>query len=154
VEADEVTYNLHIMLRFELENEILAGKASVEKLDKLWDERIESYLGIVPSNSAEGVLQDIHWSGADSFGVFPGYTLGNVIGAQLFAQAHKELPNLDDQMAKGEFSDLHAWLRTKLYQHGRKFTPNELMERITGGPISTDAWVKYVKGKFGAIYGI
>ncbi|HKP54804.1 MAG TPA: carboxypeptidase M32 [Chloroflexia bacterium] len=152
VEADEVTYNLHIMLRFELEKEILAGKVEIEKLDEIWNERIREYLGITPPNSAEGVLQDIHWSWADTFGLFPGYALGNVIGTQLFAHARKALPSLDDQMAHGEFNDLLTWLQTNLYQHGRKFTPNELMERITGSPITTDAWVEYVHCKFGAIY--
>ena len=153
VEADEVTYNLHIMLRFELENEILAGTVQIEKLDEIWNERMREYLGIVPQNSAEGVLQDIHWSWADTFGLFPGYALGNVIGTQLFAHARNSLSDLDGQMARGEFSDLLAWLQTNLYQHGRKFTPNELIERITGEPLSTDAWVEYVQGKFGPIYG-
>jgi carboxypeptidase Taq len=153
VEADEVTYNLHIMLRFELEKEILAGKIDVVQLDEIWNERMREYLGVTPPSSAQGVLQDIHWSWADTFGLFPGYALGNVIGAQLFAQAHKAMPNLDDHIAKGEFHDLLSWLQTNLYQHGRKFEPNELMERITGGPISTDAWVEYVKGKFEGIYG-
>jgi len=154
VEADEVTYNLHIMLRFELENEILSGKADIEKLDEIWNERMREYLGITPANSAEGVLQDIHWAWADVFGLFPGYALGNVIGAQLFAHARKSLPNLDGQMARGDLSDLLTWLQTNLYRHGRKFTPNELMERITGSPITTDAWVEYVHDKFGAIYGM
>jgi carboxypeptidase Taq len=154
VEADEVTYNLHIMLRFEIEKEILAGEINIAHLDDIWNERMREYLGITPPNSSEGVLQDIHWSWADTFGLFPGYALGNVIGTQLFAQARKALPNLDDQMANGEFSDLLTWLQTNLYRHGRKFDPNELVERITGGPISTDAWVEYVHGKYGAIYGV
>jgi carboxypeptidase Taq len=154
VEADEVTYNLHIMLRFELENEMLEGRLAVADLEEAWNERFREYLGLTPPNAAEGVLQDIHWSGANSFGVFPGYTLGNIIGAQLIAQAHKEMPDLNDQISRGEFTNLLTWLQTNVYRHGRKYTPNELAERITGQPVGTGAWIKYVQGKFGELYGL
>jgi carboxypeptidase Taq len=150
VEADEVTYNLHILLRFELENEMLDGKLEVDNLRDAWNERIKQYLGITPENDADGVLQDIHWSRAGYFAGFPGYTLGNIIGAQLMEQIRKDMPDLDEQMARGEFADLLNWLKTNLYQHGRKFTPNELLQRITGEPVGTRAWVSYVLQKFGA----
>src|SRR5205823_1749489 len=105
VEADEVTYNLHILLRFELELALLEGTLKVADAPEAWNARMEEYLGITPPNAAQGVLQDIHWSGV-GFGGFPSYTLGNVIGAQLFAQVHAEIPDLDAQIAAGEFAGL------------------------------------------------
>jgi carboxypeptidase Taq len=154
VEADEVTYNLHIMLRFELENALLEQRLAVADLEDAWNEKFNEYLGITPPNAADGVLQDIHWSGANSFGVFPGYTLGNVIGAQLFAQARQEMPDLNEQLSRGECANLLHWLQEKVYQHGRKYEPNELTQRITGQPVGTGAWIEYVRGKFGELYGL
>ena len=151
--ADEVTYNLHIMLRFELENEMLEDRVDISNLDKIWNDRMQQYLGVTPQDDSEGVLQDIHWSFAGNYG-FPGYTLGNLIGAQVFRQARKELPDLDGQTSRGEFADLLAWLQTNIYRHGRKFTSNELMQRITGEPVGTQAWIDYVRNKFSAIYGL
>ena len=151
--ADEVTYNLHIMLRYELENEMLEDKVDIGKLDTIWKERMEQYLGVVPQDDAEGVLQDIHWSTPGEY-VFPGYTLGNMIGAQLFRRIRAEIPDLDGQMASGEFGQLLEWLRSNVYHHGRKFTSNELMQRITGEPVGTAAWIAYARDKFSAIYGI
>src|SRR5207248_11136660 len=144
---------LHIMLRFELENEMLEGKVDVDRLNRVWAERMDQYFGVAPADDAEGVLQDIHWSGAGSFGGFCGYTLGNVIGAQLFKKAREAMPDLDAQVSHGEFAGLLGWLQTNLYRHGRKYTPNELMERITGEPLCTKAWVEYIKAMFSSIYG-
>src|SRR3989454_651445 len=152
VEADEVTYNLHILLRFELENELLEGSLKVADLPEAWNARIKSYLGINVPNDREGVLQDIHWSGV-SFAIFPGYTLGNLMGAQLMEKARNELPDLDGHIERGEFGVLLKWLRANVYRHGRKFTPNELMERVTGQPLTPEPWIAYVKQKFGALYG-
>ena len=115
---------------------------------------MHEYLGITPPNSSEGVLQDIHWSWADTFGLFPGYALGNVIGTQLFAQAHKALPNLDDQMAQGDFAPLLTWLQTNLYKHGRKFTPTNWSSASPAAPSARMCRVEYVKEKYGAIYGV
>ena len=153
VEADEVTYNLHILLRFELENEMLEGKLKVKDLPEAWNARFKSYLGIEVPNDRDGALQDIHWSGV-SFGIFPGYTLGNLIGAQLMEKARAEMPGLDAQVEKGEFAPLLDWLRKNLHQHGRKFTPNELLERATGKPLTAGPWIAYVRQKFGALYGL
>ena len=154
VTSDEVTYNLHIILRFELENDMLADRVDIDKLDEVWVERMQHYFGVTPPDDKEGVLQDIHWSEAGQFAIFPGYTLGNIIGAQLFRQARKELPDLDSQISKGEFGTLLGWLQTKLYQHGRKFTPNELSRNITGEPIGTAAWITYIREKYSALYGL
>src|SRR6266849_39669 len=128
VEADEVTYNLHILLRFELENDMLEGKLKVADLPEAWNELFKSYVGLDVPNDREGVLQDIHWSFV-GFAEFPGYTLGNIIGAQLMEKIRLELTDLDDQMERGEFGALLRWLQEHVYRHGRKFTPNELLER-------------------------
>jgi carboxypeptidase Taq len=152
VEADEVTYNLHILLRFELENEMLEGSLKVKDLPEAWNARVKEYLGIDVPDDGVGVLQDIHWSWVD-FAVFPGYTLGNLMGAQLMERIRLDLPGLDGQIEKGDFGQLLKWLQVNVYQHGRKFTPNELMERATGKPVSAEPWIAYVRQKFGALYG-
>jgi carboxypeptidase Taq len=153
VEADEVTYNLHILLRFELENEMLEGSLKVRDLPEAWNSRIKSYLGIDVPNDREGVLQDIHWSGV-SFAIFPAYTLGNLMGAQLMDKVRGEIPGLEGHFERGEFGVLLKWLRTNVYRHGRKFTPNELMERVTGRPLTPGPWIAYVRQKFGVLYGV
>lgn len=153
VEADEVTYNLHIVLRFELENEMLEGKLKIRDLPEAWRTRFKSYLGIDVPNDTDGALQDIHWSSV-SFGIFPGYTLGNLIGAQLMEKARADMPDLEGQIGSGEFAPLLGWLRTNVHQHGRKFTPNELLERATGRPLTAAPWIAYVRQKFGALYGL
>jgi len=151
VEADEVTYNLHILLRFEIENDLLERELKAIDVPEAWNAKVEQYLGIQVPNDAEGALQDIHWSGV-SFGGFPSYTLGNVIGAQLMETIRAAIPDLDDQVAAGEFKQLHGWLVENLYRHGRKFTPGELLERITGRSLEAEPWIRYVQRKFGEIY--
>ncbi len=153
VEADEVTYNLHILLRFELENELLDGRLAVKDLPEAWNARIKSYLGIDVPNDRLGALQDIHWSGL-GFATFPSYTLGNLIGAQLIDKARKDIHDLDGQIERGEFGELLGWLRTNVYQHGRKFTPDELLERVTGRRLTPAPWIDYVRKKFGVLYGL
>ena len=153
VEADEVTYNMHVLLRFELENEMLEGTLKVSDLPEAWNERVKSYLGISVPNDREGALQDIHWSFV-GFGMFPGYTIGNLIGAQLMEKIRAEIPDLDARFERGEFAALLAWLRKNVHRHGRKFTPNELLERATGRPLTAAPWIAYVQKKYGALYGI
>jgi carboxypeptidase Taq len=153
VEADEVTYNLHVLLRFELENELLEGKLKVIDLPEAWNARVKSYLGISVPNDREGVLQDVHWSSV-SFGIFPGYTIGNLIGAQLMEKIRTNISDLDAQIERGEFVALLRWLRKNVHQHGRKFTPNELLERATGKPLTPAPWIAYVREKYGALYGV
>jgi len=153
VEADEVTYNMHILMRFELENELLEGKLKVKDLPEAWNQKVKADLGINVPDDREGVLQDIHWSYV-SFGVFPGYTLGNLIGAQLMEKARADIPDLDGQFEAGQFAPLLGWLRKNVHRHGRKFTPNELLERATGKPLNAAPWIAYVRQKFGALYGI
>jgi carboxypeptidase Taq len=153
VEADEVTYNLHVLLRFELENEMLEGKLKVVDLPEAWNTRMKSYLGINVPNDREGVLQDIHWSYV-SFGIFPGYTIGNLIGAQLMEKVRTAIQDLDAQIERGEFAPLLGWLRKNVHRHGRKFTPNELLERATGKPLTPAPWIAYIREKYGALYGV
>jgi carboxypeptidase Taq len=153
VEADEATYNLHIMLRLELEIAMIEGKIAIKDLPEAWNARMKEYLGIVPPNDALGVLQDIHWSGG-MFGYFSTYALGNLISVQLWETFRAATPGLDDQMRRGDFSSLLAWLRTEIHQHGRKYEPQELVRRVTGSPIDPAPYVRYLKSKYTEIYGL
>jgi carboxypeptidase Taq len=150
VDADEATYNLHIILRFELEQEIMAGSIDLKELPAIWNARFEEYLGIPVPNDTLGVLQDVHWSGG-GFGYFPTYSLGNIISVQIWEKALSEIPDLHDQFEQGEFGQLHEWLRDRLYVLGRKFTPQETLERVVGGPIDAAPYVRYLKDKLGAL---
>src|SRR5205085_1376458 len=143
----------HILLRFELENELLEGKLKVKDVPEAWNSRFKAYLGLDVPNDREGALQDIHWSFV-SFGIFPGYTIGNLVGAQLMEKVRADIPDLDVQIAGGQFAALLGWLREHVHRHGRKFTPNELLERATGRPLSPGPWIAYVRAKFGALYGL
>ncbi len=153
VEADEVTYNLHIMLRFELENALVEKKIKVSDIPEAWGSKMKEYLDLVPVNDAEGSLQDIHWSLA-SLGYFPTYSLGNLFSVQLFNQALKDVPEIPSQIENGQFSGLLNWLRNNLHQHGRKFTLEELAMRITGKPLETQSYLDYLHRKYGEIYGL
>ena len=150
VDADEATYNLHIILRFELEQEIMAGTIDLKELPAIWNARFEEYLGIPVPNDTLGVLQDVHWSGG-GFGYFPTYSLGNIISVQIWEKVLSEIPDLPEQFEQGEFGQLHDWLRDRLYTLGRKFTPQETLERVVGGPIDAAPYVRYLKDKLGAL---
>jgi carboxypeptidase Taq len=153
VEADEVTYGLHIMLRFELEKEMIAGRVDFNTLPDLWNSKMEEYLGITPDSDANGVLQDVHWS-SGIIGYFPTYQLGNLISAQLWEMIRNEITDLDDQIRRGEFSNLLSWLRKNVHAHGCKFEPADLIQRITGKPLDSKPYLTYLRSKFGTIYGI
>ena len=135
VEADETTYNLHIAIRFELERDLIDGSLSVDELPSAWNDKYEKYLGIAPPSDADGVLQDIHWSSA-LVGYFPTYALGNLYAAQLFEQAQQDLADLDGSLARGEFAPLRDWLRQKIHSQGRRYSAGELVQRVTGQPLS------------------
>ena len=153
VEADEVTYNLHVLIRFELELEVLEDRLNVADLPEAWNSRMKSYLGITPPTDSQGVLQDVHWSNG-LIGYFPTYTLGNLISVQLFEAAKKNCPTILSQLEHGEFSQLLNWLRDSVHQYGRKFLPTELVERATGKPLQADAYLNYLKAKVAHVYGI
>jgi carboxypeptidase Taq len=154
VEADEATYNLHIILRFELEQAMLADAFPLEQLPEEWNRRIWDYLGIEVPNDAEGVLQDVHWSGG-SIGYFPTYALGNLISAQIWEKITADVPGLEDGFEQGEFGPLRDWLREHLHRHGRKFSPRETLERVVGtSEIDPAPYVRYLREKLASIYGI
>lgn len=153
VEADEATYNLHIIIRFDLERQLIEGDLSVDELPQAWNARYESDLGVTPPSDADGVLQDVHWS-AGLFGYFPTYTLGNLAAAQLFDAAASELGNLDDQLAAGKFQPLLEWLQTKVHQQGRCYTGGELVELATGAPLNAGPLARYLTAKLEDLYGI
>jgi carboxypeptidase Taq len=148
VEADEATYNLHIMLRVELEIALIEGSISAADLPELWSARMQEYLGLTPTTAATGVLQDIHWS-AGLFGYFATYTLGNLVAAQLWQKVQATHPSLNDDIRRGDFTVLLAWLRSELHQHGRKYQPQELVTRITGTPIDPEPYLHYLEQKYG-----
>jgi len=150
VEADEVTYSLHIILRFELEREMLAGTITTADLPEAFDAKLRDYLGIQPKDVVDGVLQDVHWSGA-SFGYFPTYALGNVISIQLWERAVSELGDLDAQFEAGEFQHLREWLGANVHRWGQAFEPPELLERSVGGPLDAEPYLAYLRGKLEAL---
>jgi carboxypeptidase Taq len=149
VEADEATYNLHIILRFELEQELIAGTIELEDLPAVWNQRMREYLGVEPPNDRLGVLQDMHWA-IGAIGYFSTYALGNVISGQLWEQVGAEHPHLHESFEAGEFGELAEWLHDRLWRHGRKFMPRELLERITGGGLDPEPYLRYLSGKYEA----
>ncbi len=152
VEADETTYNLHVILRFELEQDIIEDRIDLTDLPEAWNAKMKDYLGVDVPDDAHGVLQDIHWAGG-IFGYFPTYALGNVMSVQIWEAAKRALPDLDSQVRAGELAPLRDWLRLSLHRHGRKFTPEETLERVAGGPIDPEPYVRYLRAKVGEIYG-
>lgn len=153
VEADEATYALHIILRYELEQELVEGTLAVRDLPEAWNTKFEEYLGIPVTSDVDGVLQDVHWS-AGLIGYFPTYALGNLIAGQLWDRVHDDLPDLEDQLAAGELGPLREWLRQRVHRHGAKFTTAELLAREVGGPISVAPFTNYLKAKLGDVYGV
>jgi carboxypeptidase Taq len=146
VDADETTYNLHIILRFELELAMIEGTLAVDDLPAAWDEGMQRLLGVEVPDAAQGVLQDVHW-GAGLFGYFPTYTLGNLIAAQLWTRLRDDLPQIDDQLAAGQLGPMSEWLREHIHRHGRKFPPRELLERVTGDTLRPEPFLDYLRAK-------
>ncbi len=151
VEADELTYNLHIMVRFEIERALIEGDLDVAELPGLWKEKMREYLSIVPESDSEGVLQDVHWSGG-AIGYFPTYTLGNLYAAQIFRQAKMEIPELSPQIEKGDLLPLKEWLNKKIHRWGRQYRSGDLIRRITGEPLNPRYFIEALNEKFGEIY--
>lgn len=153
VDADEATYNLHILLRFELEQALLTGELSAAELPGAWNERCEALLGLRPPDDARGCLQDVHWS-SGGFGYFPTYTLGNLYAAQFFAQAEAELGDLEAAFRQGEFTPLRDWLAARIYRQGRRFRAPELAVAVTGRPLSAAPLLAHLRAKYGLLYGL
>jgi carboxypeptidase Taq len=152
-EADELTYDLHVLLRFELESALFEDDLAIADLPAAWNAKMEEYLGIVPENDARGVLQDTHWA-IGHFGYFPTYTVGNVLSVQLFEAATHERPEIMSQMERGEFGALLGWLRENVHRHGKKYEPDDLISNATGRPPDTTPYLGYLQRKFGELYGL
>jgi carboxypeptidase Taq len=152
VEADEVTYSLHIILRFELEQDMVEGRISLDDLPEAWNAKMAEYLGIQVPRDAEGVLQDVHWSHG-AFGYFPTYALGNVMASQIWEAARRDLPGVQEGFERGDFAALRGWLTERLYRWGRRNTPKETLARVAGGPLDAAPYLRYLTEKVGGIYG-
>lgn len=151
-DADELTYNLHVIIRFDLEMALLEGKLQIKDLPDAWNERYKSDLGIVPPSDKDGVLQDIHWYFDFIGGVFQGYTLGNILSSQFYHAALKAHPEIPEQIAQGNFVPLHTWLKENIYRHGSKYTAAEIMERATGTPLTIEPYMEYLRKKYSDLY--
>ena len=149
VDADETTYGLHVMLRFDLEQELLAGRIAVADLPDAWNARFSELFGLEVPNDRMGVLQDVHWAGG-GFGYFPTYLLGTLLSVQMWEKVRAAVPDVDEQMERGDFAQAHEWLRENLYSLGRKLTPAETIERVVGGPITHEPYVRYLREKLEA----
>lgn len=151
VDADEATYNLHIMLRFELEIALIEGSLSVADLPEAWNSKFEEFMGLIPPDDAKGVLQDIHWS-FGGFGYFSTYALGNLVASQLWEKIVSDIPNMNEKIESADFKDLLQWLRENIYQHGAKYEPIELLKRVTGKELDYEPYMDYLETKFKDIY--
>lgn len=151
-DADEVTYNLHVMIRFDLELNLLEGTLAIRDLPEAWRERYRSDLGIVPEDDRDGVMQDVHWYAGPIGGAFQGYTLGNIMSAQFYDRALADKPQIEREIAAGEYRTLHTWLSENIYRHGSKYTAGELLERVTGGPLRIEPYMAYLRNKYKELY--
>jgi carboxypeptidase Taq len=153
VEADEATYGLHIILRFELEQELIEGKLTVRELPEAWNARFHEYFGLEVPDDAHGVLQDVHWS-SGAIGYFPTYAIGNLVAGQLWERAHDDIPDLPESLAAGELTPLREWLRDNVHRHGSKFTTAEIVQRVASEPITVAPFVGYLKRKIADVYDV
>jgi carboxypeptidase Taq len=153
VDSDETTYGLHVVLRFDLEQELISGRLAVRDLPDAWNTRFTELLGLEVPDDARGVLQDSHWSGG-GFGYFPTYLLGSVLSVQIWEKLREAIPDVEEQIERGEFAELHAWLRENLYALGRKLTPAETIERVVGGPIDPAPYLRYLREKLGTLAAV
>ena len=153
VEADELTYHMHIVLRFEIERALIEGDLDVREVPDVWNDRMDEYLGIRPDTDADGCLQDIHWSHG-SFGYFPTYSLGSVLAAQLYASADEAIDDLDGDIERGEFDALHAWLTENVHGHGQRYTTPDLIEEATGEAFTADHFLDHAEEKYGVLYDL
>jgi carboxypeptidase Taq len=153
-DADEVTYNLHIMMRFDFELDLLEGRLEVADLPEAWRARFKADFGIAPPDDRAGCLQDVHWYGGSVGGVFQGYAIGNILSVQFYAAALGAHPEIPGEIASGKFDTLHGWLRERIYRHGRKFKPDELVRRATGKAMTIEPYIAYLRGKYGELYDL
>ncbi len=152
VEADELTYNLHIILRFEIERDLIEGRIEVQQLPDRWNAGMQELLGVTPKNHSDGVMQDIHWA-MGLFGYFPTYSMGNLYAAQFMEAARKRIRGLDGRIARGDLGALREWLRTEIHQHDQVYSAEALVKRVTGKPLGIDAFARHIRKRVDAIYG-
>ncbi|MBU5593471.1 carboxypeptidase M32 [Clostridium sp. MSJ-4] len=150
-EADELTYSLHVIIRYEIEKALINGKIQVGDLPGVWNEKYKEYLGVEPSSDAEGVLQDMHWSDG-SFGYFPSYALGNIYGAQFLNKMKNDMPNMYEEIEKGNFKEIHNWLKENIHKHGAVYKPAELIKMVTGEELTAKYFIEYLNKKYTEIY--
>ncbi len=153
-DADEVTYNLHVIIRFGLEVDLLEGNLAVRDLPEVWHTRYKENLGVQAPDDRDGILQDVHWYSGPVGGAFQGYTLGNIMSAHLYEAALAAEPQIPTEIQQGEFDTLRTWMRDNVYQHGSKFTADEIIMRATGEPLSIDPYLRYLTTKYGALYSL
>jgi carboxypeptidase Taq len=153
VEADELTYNLHIMLRYEIEKALISGEIEARDLPVIWNQKMKEYLGVTPASDTEGVLQDVHWS-FGGIGYFPSYSLGNLYAAQILRTIQKDIPNLYNHIESGQFEIIQDWLKKNIHQYGKLYTPNELIVRVTGEELNADYLTQYLEKKYTEVYGL
>jgi carboxypeptidase Taq len=153
VDADELTYSLHIIIRYEIEKALINGEIKVEDLPRIWNEKYKEYLGVEPENDGVGVLQDVHWSGG-MFGYFPSYALGNLYGAQFYNTMLKEIPDMMKKVENGEFEPIKEWLKEKIHRHGGVYKPSELITMVTGEELTAKYFIEYLNKKYGEIYNL
>lgn len=151
IEADEVTYSLHVIIRYEIEKLMVSGGVTVDELPKLWNQKYEEYLGVTPENDSQGIMQDMHWSDA-MIGYFPSYALGNLYGAQFYYQMKKDIPNLNQQIEAGNLTEIFNWLKVNIHEQGNLYTPAQLVERVTGEPLNPQYFLDYLYEKYSSIY--
>ncbi|SCK04450.1 Putative metalloprotease ypwA [uncultured Clostridium sp.] len=152
-EADELTYSLHIIIRYELEKDLINGRISLDQLPSEWNKKYKEYLGVEPTNDTDGVLQDVHWS-ASLFGYFPSYALGNLYGAQIYNTLLNEKPEIMKEVGEGNLRNLHSWLKENVHKFGSLYTPSEIIKRVTGEELNSKYFINYLKEKYYKIYNI
>lgn len=153
VDADELTYSLHIIIRYEIEKALINDEIKVEDLPRIWNEKYKEYLGVEPKNDSEGVLQDVHWAGG-SFGYFPSYALGNLYGAQFYSKLLKDIPDVMEKIEAGDFESVKGWLNENIHRHGSVYKPSELIKRVTGEELSAKYFIEYLNKKYSEIYNL
>lgn len=153
VDADEVTYSLHVILRFNLERRLMAGTLSIDELPEAWNREMQATLGVVPDRDADGVLQDVHWA-MGAIGYFPSYALGNLYGLQFWDALRKDLPDIDDRIGSGDVAPVLSWLRERIHAYGRRYEPAELLAKVTGQPLSAEPFMGYLESKYGDLYSL
>jgi len=151
IEADEATYNLHIMLRFEIETDLIEGKLQTKDLPEIWNNRMQEYLGVTPPTDSSGVLQDVHWSGG-MIGYFPTYALGNLISVQWWEKMVAENPNIPDEISAGNFTTVLGWLRENVHRYAARYDPQDLVQKVTGSRITPEPYLRYLEHKYSQIY--